>query len=98
MTAESLALASGVGLSLVFSYVPGLNAKFAQLEPDYKRLIMLGALFLTALGVFGIACSGWFEVGVSCDQAGAIELVKAFVLAMIANQSMYAISPGRKGA
>lgn len=98
MNAESLSLAAGIALSLVFSYVPGLNAKFAALRPDYKRLIMLGALLVTAGAVFGIACSGWFDVGVGCNQAGAVEIGKAFVLALIANQAAYAISPGAKGA
>ena len=93
MSAEALALYSGVALSLVFSYVPGLNKKFDGLQPDYKRLIMLGALVLTAGIVFGISCSGWLDVGITCDQAGIVALLQAFVLALIANQSAYAISP-----
>ena len=98
MSAETLSLAAGIVLSLIFSYIPGLNAKFTALDPDYKRLIMLGALLVTAFGVFGIACSGWFEVGIECNQAGAVQLGTAFVLALIANQAAYAISPGSKGA
>ena len=98
MTAETLSLAAGIALSLIFSYVPGLNAKFKALAPDFQRLIMLGSLAVTAVVVFGIACSGLFEVGITCDQAGAVQLGTAFVLALIANQAAYAISPGSKGA
>ncbi len=95
MTAEALALYSGVALSLVFSYVPGLNKKFDELQSDYKRLIMLAALLVTALVVFGVGCSGWLDVGISCDQAGVVAMAQAFVLALIANQSAYAITPKR---
>lgn len=98
MSAEFLSLAAGVLLSLVFSYVPGLNAKFKALQADYQRLIMLAALALASIGVFGVACLGWIDVGVSCDQEGALAVLQAFVLALIANQSAYAISPGSKGA
>ena len=98
MNAETLALTAGIALSLFFSYVPGLNEKFKALQPDFQRVIMLGSLAVTAGVVFGISCSGWYEVGIECNQAGAVELGKAFVLALIANQAAYAISPGAKGA
>lgn len=100
MTADGLALYAGVLLSLLFSYVPGLNTWFAGLEAIYKRLIMLALLLLTALAVYGIACIGWGEwlgVALTCDKTGLVELVRAFVLAMIANQATYQISPETKG-
>lgn len=93
MSAEGLALISGIVLSLVFSYVPGLEGWFDALEGTSKRLIMLGLLALTAVGVFGVACLGWFNTGVTCNQAGAVVLVEAFFVAMVANQSAYLISP-----
>lgn len=96
MTAEILAVIAGVVLSLLFSYVPGLNAWFAALESTYKRLIMLGLLLVSAGAVYGLACLGWgasFGIALTCDQAGAIELLKAFGLAAIANQAAYGLSP-----
>jgi len=96
MTADGLALYAGVVLSMLFSYVPGLNTWFAALESIYKRLIMLGLLLLTAGAVYGIACLGWggdLGVALTCDKQGLVELVRAFVLAMIANQAAYQISP-----
>jgi hypothetical protein len=91
-TPEMLALIAGVVLSLVFSYVPGLNVKFAALDPTYKRLIMLGLLVLTAGAVFGLSCASVLT-GVTCDQPGLMQLVTILILSVIANQSTFAISP-----
>ena len=91
-----LALISGAVLSLAFSYIPGLNAWFAGLESTIKRLIMGGLLLLVALAVYGLACLGWYDVGITCDQAGAVSLFTTFMMALIANQSTYAITPDPK--
>ena len=61
-----------------------------------KRLVMLACLTLTAGASFGLACSGWgtyFGLSLSCTQGGAAELLRAFILALIANQSTHRISP-----
>ena len=92
MSAELLASVSGVVLSLAFSYIPGLNKKFGSLEGDHKRLVMLGVLFLTALGFMGLACIGRYS-GVSCDVDGAWKLAEVFIYAVIANQAAYALTP-----
>lgn len=68
-----------------------------------KRLVMLALLVLVAAGAFGLACSGWgttLGLALTCDQPGAAGLVRALALALIANQSTYAISPrpGRENA
>lgn len=96
MTAETLALYSGIALSLIFSYVPGLAGKFAGLDATIKRLVMLGLLLVVALAVVGIACAGFAsEIGlvVTCDKPGFVGVLKAFVFAMIANQATYQVSP-----
>ena len=96
MNADSLALYSGVVLSLVFSYVPGLSVKYASLSETVKRLIMLGMLLLVSVAVVGLACSGFGEdmgIFITCDKAGFVGVIKAFVLAMVANQAAYKISP-----
>jgi len=74
----------------------GLNAQFEKLEGVYKRLVMLLLLVVVSAGAIILACAGYgeaFQVGVSCDQVGLTELVKVFLAAVIANQSVYAISP-----
>ena len=98
MPAESLSLIAGTFLSLIFSYVPGAKGWFMQFEPEVKRLIMLGLIILSAGVVFGLSCLGWgAELGITfpCDQTGLLGLVQQIVIAIIANQSIYAISPHR---
>lgn len=92
ITAELIAAVAGILLSLAFSYIPGINAKFALLEGIYKRLIMLGLALLAAVGVFGLSCVGLLD-GVTCDQAGAWGLFGLFVEVAIANQAAYMLSP-----
>jgi hypothetical protein len=96
MTATELSFVAGALLSLAFSYVPGLNSKFAALEPEKKRLVMLGLLALVSLVVFGLGCAGFaadLGLSVTCDRAGAVGLLKAFLGAVVANQAMYSLSP-----
>jgi len=96
MTSETLTVISAAVLSLLFSYTPGLSGKWGNLMPEFKRLIMLVLLLLVAGVVFSLACSGWgadFGLAVTCDKTGGIGLVRALVLAVMANQSTYAITP-----
>jgi len=84
-------------LSLVFSYVPGLNAWFDALKTEYKRLIMLGLLVLVSAVIYGVACAGFapaIGVTATCDEAGAIELLKILLAAIVANQGVYKITKG----
>ncbi len=95
MDDKTLASLAGVVLSLAFSYVPGLQSWFVELKGEYKRLLMLGLLIIVAGGVYGSACAGW-TLTVSCDTAGARQLVSLFISAVIANQAAYLISPQTK--
>ena len=92
MTPELLAAAAGILLSLSFSYIPGLSTWYAAQDPTRKRLIMLAALVVITGGVFALSCANVFA-WVTCDQAGATGLVTAFVLALVANQSTFLITP-----
>lgn len=99
MTSDLIASIAGVVLSLLFSYLPGLSAWYGELSGDKKRLIMLGMLALVAGGMYALDCGGLLvkvapDVAGMCTAAdGWVQVVRAFVLAMIANQSAYAISP-----
>jgi hypothetical protein len=96
MSAETLSLIAGTVLSLAFSYLPGVSDWYAALEATNKRLVMLGLLVLSTGAVFGLACAGWgaeFGLDLSCDRRGLLGLVQQLVLAIIANQGVYAISP-----
>jgi hypothetical protein len=96
MTETTLASIAGVIISLAFSYIPGLKDKYALLTADYKRLVMLGALLIVALGIFGASCAG-LSAQVTCDVAGAQALVSMFISAAIANQAAYLLTPSAKG-
>jgi len=93
MTAERLIEIVGIVLSLAFSYIPGLADWYGKLNEAYKRLIMLGLLVVTSGAIFGIACGGWLETGVTCDQPGLVGLLKALLDAIIVNQVAYQITP-----
>jgi len=57
---------------------------------------MLVLLVVVASAVYGLACLGYaesFGISVVCDQAGALALVQALVYAIIANQTIYTVSP-----
>jgi hypothetical protein len=98
MSAESLSLIAGTFLSLVFSYIPGAKDWFKQFEPEIKRLIMLGLILVSAAAVFGLSCMGWgidLGINLSCNRSGLLGLIQQIVIAIIANQSIYAISPHR---
>jgi len=91
MTSELLASVSGIVLSLLFAYVPGMSQWYEALTGEYKRLIMAGLLLAVSLAVFGLSCAGYLNL-VTCDRGGAVGLVRIFVMALVANQSTYLIS------
>jgi hypothetical protein len=99
MSAESISLIAGTSLSLIFSYIPGAKDWFMQFNPQIKRLILLGLIILSSLSVFGIACLGWgldWGISLSCDRSGFLGLLEQVIIAIIANQGVYAITPRSK--
>jgi hypothetical protein len=92
MTAETLSAVAGVVLSLAFSYVPGLAPWFDGLEATMKRLVMAGSLAVVSIIVVALSCWNVTPL-VVCNQAGVVELVSAFLAALVANQAAYLISP-----
>jgi hypothetical protein len=94
INSEELSAASGIVLSLGFSYIPGVSRRFDGLTPTQKRLVMLGLLLACALGVFALSClNSGLITAPTCNQAGAWGLAKVFVAALIANQATFTISP-----
>ncbi len=99
MSAESLSLVTGTLLSLIFSYLPGVHNSYSNLEPTMKRLIMLGLLLVVSGSIYGLSCLGWVQewgVAITCNQSGLMALIRQTAIAIIANQSIYAISPHNK--
>ena len=100
MIPETLATMAGILLSLIFSYIPGLSDWYARLDGAYKRLLMLGALLAAAGFSLAAACLGWaqFFAGSGwglpdCSQTGLGDLLRALLLALVANQTTYLITP-----
>jgi hypothetical protein len=92
MSAEGLSAIAGVLLSLCFSYIPGVKDWFGELSKQYKQSLMGVLLIVVAGASFGVACTGVYDVGVACTQAGAIGLVETLIAALVANQSTYLIT------
>jgi len=96
LTPELLAGAVAIILSLLFSYIPGLNTWYAGLKDEFKRLLMLGLLVLVAIVVYALACWQLLEdltgIILTCDRSGLIGMIRILVVAIIANQSVYSIS------
>lgn len=97
MTPESLSAIAGMILSLIFSYVPKVNEWFAAKDPTIKRLLMAGLLLLVAAGALGLSCAQVIT-SVECSQNGLLNLITAFIAALVANQATYQISPQKKTA
>lgn len=96
MTPEFLVLVFGVALSLAVSYIPGLSAAYDKLDGSLKRVVMLAGVIVIGAGVYGLNCAGvpWAGVpSVACTQQGALGVMQAVIMAAIANQATYALSP-----
>ena len=96
MEANTISLFAGTILSLIFSYVPGSDGRWKRLDATKKRLIMLGLLVLVSGVAFGLSCAGvlsGFGISITCNQEGLAGLIEALIVAIIANQSIYSISP-----
>jgi hypothetical protein len=99
MTGPQLSALAGIVLSLIFSYVPQVQAWYSAKDSKTQSLIMLGLLVLVAVAVYGISCLAWWPglTAITCDKKGAMDLVTAFIAALIANQSTYLLSPAPAG-
>lgn len=97
MSAQFISMVAGTILSLIFSYAPGVAPQYARLDPTWKRLVMLVLVVLVGVGAMAVACGGINVPGlaVTCTQEGAIELVTNVLLALMANQATYLVSPRR---
>ncbi len=95
MDASQLSVVVGIGLSLGFSYIPGLKGWFDALESQKKQMVMGASLVVGAGVVFGLACANLgagMGISVACTKEGAIGFGQVLVQALIANQSVYLIT------
>lgn len=97
LTPDLIVVFGAAALSCLFRYVPRLRAWYDQVGGDYKGLLMLGVLALGALVAYGGSCASFWGY-VACTPDGALEVGRAWVIAVVANQVTYLISPAPKPA
>lgn len=97
MTIELLSTLAGGLLSVLFSYFPVLSTRYDLLDQNQKRYVMVGALLVVSLGVYGLNCAGFAaQYGLpplSCDTTGFWGVVQIFVYSLIANQAAHRLTP-----
>ncbi|MGB9673646.1 MAG: hypothetical protein ACPL3P_05870 [Anaerolineales bacterium] len=96
MTVDGLIVLTASIISLIFSYLPGLQTRFGQLNGSQKRLIMLAALWIVAIMGYILSCTevgGWLALDFDCSRTGLYTLLKLLFEALVANQTTYALSP-----
>jgi len=92
MTAQGLVAIASVVLSVLFTYVPGMNAWYAALDKTYKQLIMMGLLVLTTGFIMLSSCMEWWTWA-TCDKKGALDILATLALAVAANQGTHELTP-----
>lgn len=106
---DAIAAAAGFFLTLAFSFIPGLRAKFDSLDVkygeleggNYKRLIMALLIIVIGFAAFGLACAGWLDkfapsLSLACSENGLANLIMALFYALSANQSAFSLMPKRQ--
>ena len=89
-TPDLITMVVGAVLSLLFNYFPVLNVWYAALKTEVKSGIMIGLLAVASVVIYLLSLYGIIEVE---GPITWIMVLRTFVLAMVANQSAYIISP-----
>lgn len=86
----ALSAAAGIVLSLLVSYFPGFNDWFDKRDPVTKRLLMGVFIIVVGVGSAVASCQAQAECLGGLDFGAYLSAILA---ALIANQSMYLLSP-----
>lgn len=92
MTAQGLVAIASVLLSVLFTYVPGMNEWYAGMQKTHKQLLMGGLLVLTTGFIMLSSCMEWWT-WVECDKQGVLDMLATLALAIAANQGTHQITP-----
>lgn len=95
ITSAAIAGIAGAFLSLIFSYVPGLNTKFAALPKETQQLAMAGLMLLVTIVIVALGCYKVVQINLTCDQSGWVQAIWVFLSAIMANQATFRLSPQR---
>jgi uncharacterized membrane protein len=88
-----ISAAAGTLLTLLASYVPGFNEKFASLSTAAKQLYMLLAIAVVTAVIAVLTFTRVWPNTIPPTKEGAIGLVVLFIETVIANQAVYKIIP-----
>ncbi len=101
MTSTTLVAIAAAALSLIFSYLPGLNTWYAGKSDDFKKLFQVGWLLVVSVAIYGAGCLP--EIAsrlpfptIACTAAGAYDLLFMFLTAVVTNQATFLLSPKAK--
>ena len=89
-TPDLITMVVGATISLLFNYFPGLNTWFSALKTEVKSGIMIGLLAVASVVIYLLSLYGIIEVA---EPVTWVLVLRTFVLALVANQSAYIISP-----
>lgn len=94
MSPDLLTMVAGAVLSLLFSYIPNLNTWYAAKSEEVKKFYMLILLFIVTAGIFALGCFDVLKISdFTCEKNTVFQFIWIYILALIANQSTYKISP-----
>jgi putative flippase GtrA len=101
LTTDTISAVAAILLSLLFSYVPNVKDWFAKQPGTTKRLVVLGSLALAAAGGLALSCGSLNGVmlvpgATACTETNLVDVVSAFIAALVANQSAYSFAPQPK--
>lgn len=85
-TPQGISAAAGMALSLILSYVPGLNVKWAMQRPEIKQSAM-AILSVVIATVAALTAPEGFKAGT---------WVSSIVAALLLNQNAHRVSPDTK--
>ena len=89
-TPDLITMVVGALLSMLFNYFPALNVWYAALKTEVKSGIMIGLLAVASVVIYLLSLYGIIEVA---EPVTWVLVLRTFVLALVANQSAYIISP-----
>lgn len=89
-TPDLITMVVGALLSMLFNYFPALNVWYAALKKEVKSGIMIGLLAVASVVIYLLSLYGIIEVA---EPVTWVLVLRTFVLALVANQSAYIISP-----
>jgi len=88
MTPEIVVAVAGILLSVVFEYVPKVEAWYGALSKSAKQGIMALSVLIVVVVAMLISCFGPYDYA-ACTETGIWEAVELLILALVANQTAH---------